>query len=379
MGIVDLSDVPLIDAHAHPFLNCRPETVEDWEELFTLYKSVHEMPPGKKTYTVDGRPATVLIALLCRELAQIFRCPPEEALARRRVLAQELDQYTGMLFRDIRLQGMVVDFAFPAPQRADFRTCAGVPVWEVIRIEPVIDELWRQRLDWETFLKRYRDTLADRLKQARVVGLKSIIAYRSGLSLEDCGFAGFKRAFTSACKGNQPVPKLVRDHLVLEAITLAGEYGKVFQIHTGFGDVDIKFDQVRPSLLFPVLKEKRYRGVPVVLVHAGYPWVEEAACICRALENVYLDFSFLNPYVTFHLEEILGRIISIAPLNKIMYGSDGFNVPEMNWLGGRLARRSLESLVGRLVDEAVIGADYGRWLAERVMYKNAEELYGLDL
>ena len=50
-----------------------------------------------------------------------------------------------------------------------------------------------------------------------------------------------------------------------------------------------------PRRLFELLTDPVLRHAKVVLVHAGYPWLQEAAFMTNVLPNVYLDVSLVCP------------------------------------------------------------------------------------
>jgi len=90
------------------------------------------------------------------------------------------------------------------------------------------------------------------------------------------------------------------------------------------------------------------------------------------------DLSLAVPFLGAGAVPLFADALAMAPSTKLLYGSDGFSIPELHWLGARWGRRTLA--------EALEG--WGAWglpdtelelVAERVLYRNALALYDLTL
>ena len=66
----------------------------------------------------------------------------------------------------------------------------------------------------------------------------------------------------------------------------------------------------------------------------------------------------------------------MAPLNKVCFGTDGYTMPEINFVGTMLGKQALGRALQRLVDEDLLdkaGAlEVGAW----ILAENAQRLYG---
>ena len=107
-------------------------------------------------------------------------------------------------------------------------------------------------------------------------------------------------------------------------------------IHCGGGDPAIVLAHARPQDLFPLLAE--HADQPVVLIHSGWPWLEEGAFVASVLPQVYLDMSLTMPWASLAIDQKLEVLLGIAPPAKVMYGSDEASEPEVIWLSAQLAR-----------------------------------------
>ena len=127
------------------------------------------------------------LALLARLGAKLGCEPTNEAVSAARLerLRADATGYLQELWRDARIEGLVVDEGFPLPiiPCADLQREAGVPVHRVVRIEPWIAEE-RGGADGYDELE---DALSARLEAAAAdgaVAFKSVIAYRTGLDID---------------------------------------------------------------------------------------------------------------------------------------------------------------------------------------------------
>jgi predicted TIM-barrel fold metal-dependent hydrolase len=142
--------------------------------------------------------------------------------------------------------------------------------------------------------------------------------------------------------------KPVRDFLIRGTLAVAKAHDRAFHFHCGGGDPDIDLEHASPKGLFPLLVDVQHQ--PVVLVHSGFPWVEEGAFIASVLPNVYLELSELIPWGWGQVEPALDLIVGSVPAAKIMYGSDEAGEPEGFWVAALMARAALQRVLGRLVE-----------------------------
>jgi predicted TIM-barrel fold metal-dependent hydrolase len=133
----------------------------------------------------------------------------------------------------------------------------------------------------------------------------------------------------------------------------------------------------RPKDLFPFLDH--HRDYPIVLIHGGWPWLEEGAYVASILPRVYLDTSINTAWASLIMDQKLEAVLGIAPTAKVMYGSDESTEPELAWISAVMAREALERVLGAAVDR--------RWMTESdavrvgrgVLGGNCARLHGLDV
>jgi len=175
------------------------------------------------------------------------------------------------------------------------------------------------------------------LSDPNVVGFKSIICYRTGLDvkpwealtrggdqMQDALDALRKRA------SKKPFTRLEDDvlspyFLHVAAMLIQNHEGSrrlPLQFHTGLGDNDIVLTRSTPSLLQGFIKA--YSKLPIVLLHASYPFTKEAGYLASVYENVYMDIGEVFPMVSQDgQEEIVRQALELCPSSKLMWSTDG--------------------------------------------------------
>jgi predicted TIM-barrel fold metal-dependent hydrolase len=396
--VIDLSDLPVIDAHCHSYLES-PKVLS--ADDFARYASILSVQPdflaGKFAPSKDQLDLSrARLARMYREqpffnhmirlLSRFFQCEPElEAVAAARsTRAANFDEYVKELFLDARIRGLVLDGGYPPLKEEDLKRFP-TKVVRVFRLETFTKDLLARHDSFNEFHSEYERGIGDAIKKQGYVGLKSIIAYRTGLKIRRVELKDAKKDFLAAKKGRAelawygPKVKKLRDFLVVRALELSIDLNVPMQIHTGVGDYDIVLDECDPSLMYELLKDEKLRHATVVLVHSGFPNNQNAAFMVSALPNVFLDFSLTIPFLNPASHERLLEILEIAPSSKIMYGSDGFNMPELFWLSVKIGKRILEQCFTRLIQEGIFDDNESNQKAKQILFTNANELYHVGL
>ncbi len=373
---MDLSALPIVDNHCHSLLRVQPRTVPQWRRVFTE-SPFPEMAERHVEHTVFYQWAE-------RQLAGFYRCDPAaEAIleARSRV---DLGTLTRAFNEDANIGAWLVDYGYAMDETfgpAELPALAGVRVEHVLRLEPLIESLLLDAPDFDTLHDGYVAALLD-LRTRGYVSLKSIIAYRVGLTIEASSRDEAREAFpalrrTALDRGAVRVDsKPLLDYLIPLAVEIAAHQEFPIQFHTGFGDPDQDIVRGNPAYLRPLFADK-YRGAKIVLLHGAYPYLRTLGYLASAYPNVYADFGLALPFVTGDARAVVRELLGLAPASKVLYSSDGFHVPELHWLAARIARRALGDVLDEYVRDDLVTAGAALAMARRILHGNAVEVYGL--
>jgi uncharacterized protein len=303
--------------------------------------------------------------------------------ARNAAVAAGYTEYVSKLYGDVGLDTVIFDFGIPLPMLdvAAVRSELPVEVVPIFRIEPLIADLLKTDIGWAEFQRRYDDTIADALTNQGFKGVKSIIAYRTGLDVSplsrtpDQGFQALDAIRRGLGGGSM---KKLRDHLLCRALDLCLEHDAPMQIHTGMGDFEVNLVLCRPGYLMDLLRFPAYRGCRVLLVHAGYPYHREAAYMANVLPRVWCDLSEGIPFAGNAAWDILRGVLAMAPLTKICYGSDGYKVPEIMYSSAKLGKQAVASVLAELVSDGMLTQCDAESAAGLILSDNARKLYQLN-
>lgn len=389
--MIDTTGLPVVDVHCHPFLDRGEVTAEQFTDAVSF-------GGGSKKYmaagglTVDDeltnelqqvKRDVVYFRYMVRQLASFFDCPPdlEPVLAERnKAVGEDYTGYVKRLFGDCVLTTLVTDFGHPQPAIgvSEFIKEMPVEVVPVYRIEPLIVELLESDFSWDEFRQRFDQAIANALEHEGYRGVKSIIAYRTGLEVSPLSRSPDQglQALDAIKRGlGGGATKKLRDHLLCRAMELCMEYDVPMQIHTGMGDFEVNLVLCRPALLMDLLRFPAFRACRVLLVHTGYPYHAEAGYMANVLPRVYCDVSEGIPFAGNAARRILGEVLEMAPPAKVVYGSDGFGAPEINYIGARLGKRAVAQALGDLVDEGMLSSEGAQEVAGLILSGNARRLY----
>jgi predicted TIM-barrel fold metal-dependent hydrolase len=324
--------------------------------------------------------------LMVRWLSEFFHCKPEfgAVSAARSARAEDFDEYVRELFENVHLRGLVMDGAYPPLSDDDLKHFPAKVV-KIFRLEPLINYCLAEYGTFEEFCAAFDSGIRKAIDDEGYVGLKTVIAYRTGLNIRRVEEKGAKADFQAAKNGHAerawfgPKVKKLRDFLIVRALELSIDLDVPVQIHTGVGDYQIVLDQCDPGLLYGLLTDDKLRHATVSLVHSGFPNNQNAAYMAMVLPNVFLDFSLTIPFLNPVSHQRLMEILEIAPSSKVMYGSDGYGVPEVFWFSAKLGKRLLEKCYTQFLEEKVFDENEVNRQAEMILCRNATGLYSVRM
>ena len=377
---LDLSSLPVLDHHCHSLL--RRQTPFSQVEFQSFFSE-----GGDETIRARHVPNTIYFRWAIKELARLLGCDPatEAVLAARAAVPP--NAWAGRLFGDANISLLLVDYGFQSGETLthdELRAHLPCRIHPILRLETMAQDLIVQHENFDRMVEAYVAAV-EGARAAGYVGLKSVIAYRTGLAISPPDRGEPARVF-AAVKARSRSEGFVRladkplnDHLVLLALGVAEKQQLPVQFHTGFGDADLDLLWANPLHMRPLFESGRYRHVPFVLLHAGYPYVRELGYLATLYSNVFVDVGLAIPFVTVDIPALWSQLLGLTATSKILFSTDAYSIPDIYWLAARWGRwglaRALEAATacGALTEAEALES------AQAILGANAARLYGVEL
>lgn len=337
--------IPIIDHHAHNLLTPSNHSARSFLSLTSEASG-----PALKHV-----PYTLAHIRAVKQLASILHCAPswENVKVELEARWKDPEAWARRCFHGIELvlidDGLDQDLVHPVKWH-DRLTRS--PCRKILRIERVAEEILsasfkdfsnspRKKSDIEAFVNNVGSQFTKRIEQGAmdpdIAGYKSVICYRTGLAIPSMHGLDFHTALESIL--DLPVlaagrfERLQHDrlnpyfvHLTAQAIERSTSK-KPFQFHTGLGDNDIALAWSSPAHMQDFIRT--YPSIPIVLLHASYPFTREAAYLAATYENVYMDIGEVFPMLSQDgQEKVIRGSLELCPSRKLTWSTDGHWFPE---------------------------------------------------
>jgi predicted TIM-barrel fold metal-dependent hydrolase len=391
---LDFSQYPIIDHHCHPWSD---STKEITKEFFTGLMSFGDLSPdeAKDPENKVQSEFTPMGSQIMHRMAKFLGCKPhltDIIEARNKRTKADYWLYCGELFDDARIEGLFIDDGSKAFMGAHYEFSAGVrrpqidfqefedkvsvPIRRVARVELRFQDAVDQSKDFNDFVARFDQSIDDAVKKEQAIGFKTVIAYRSGLDIgvptDQQVLEDYERSKATKARD----VKHLRDWYVRRVIGKCRELGAAFHIHAGMGAIDVVFDKSNPMQLHALLMDPQTWKTKIFLIHGGYPFSQEAAFYANALKNVYVDLSEMIPLASIPgAVEKTTQILDLASPARVVFGSDGFGIPEIHWAGAKIGRQVLEESLSTFVRAGVYDEDEAHQAAKMILAENARRVY----
>jgi hypothetical protein len=373
---LDLDAIPIVDNHCHSLLRRQPPD----DDAFRIHLTESTFPEIAR----DHIPTSLAYHLAIREMAVLLDCEPTPDVVHAARRDRGVEWLTHEVVERGRFKTWLIDTGYGADTTYsldELRELAPCRIEEVLRLEPLIERLILEAETFDGFLDAYRASLAG-LRDRGIVGMKSVIAYRTGLHVREVARGDAADAYRSAHAAGQRDGRLrieskpLLDFLIVIAVEESASQGVPIQFHTGLGDPDLDLTLVDPAAL-RILFAERFRAAPLVLLHTGYPYVRALANVAAMFPNVYAHMGETIPFAAGEATGIYRELIGLAPASKLLFSTDASLVPELYWIGARVGRQALGSVLDEHIADGVLDAPTATDWAERMLWRNAEALYGL--
>jgi len=365
----------MIDDHVHPFpleyLPLEPHAI-------TLDVSTDADTGQRLRRLAPGR---LYLHLLQVKLADLLDVDlPEAVAARNERAAGDWTGWLRRLFDNAGIDGMIMDEAGPPARPTDpsgYAAAAGRPVWWMARLDPIVDQLLGRDASASEIVAAVEDAMQE-AAAAGCVAYKTILAYRTGLAVDPA--VSLDRA-QRELDGERERPvrrrgKALRDLVLRRALACAYDLDRPVQIHTGFGDSELRLAESAPVLLEELLRTPEGSAAKVVLIHGSFPWTEAAAYLASTKPNVWMELSLSNLFAPVGTAHRLIRMLDVAPRDRLLLGSDGHGSPETHWFGCRVLADAWQKAAATLVD-AGARPDWVQTAHDAMFGANARVVYAL--
>jgi predicted TIM-barrel fold metal-dependent hydrolase len=363
----------VIDQHCHPFsIDGGPLDVS------ALTLDVRADDDGPRRRAAQG-PLRTMQELLTVRLGERLGCDPDELAQARAEASADYPAYVRTLFADAGITALVMDVGFAGQDEPSWKRCeelSGSRVLPIHRIDPGIDALMEEGVSADEVLRRSPEAMGEAAADG-FVGFKTAMAYRTGLHVDP---VASREDAERSLRADVPVRrrgKACRDRVIRHALGVAADLGLPFQIHTGFGDSDIRLAESNPLLLEELLRTPEGQAARVVLIHGAYPWHEELGFLALTKPNVYAEVSLFNLFAPLTVAERLLRMVDLVPAGKLLAGTDGHAQPELFWFGALVLQQAWERIVSMLRQAGARDV----WIERngRLFFEDtARQLYGID-
>jgi hypothetical protein len=146
-----------------------------------------------------------------------------------------------------------------------------------------------------------------------------------------------------------------------------------------FGDKDLQLELANPLHLRAVLEHSTFSQCRVVLLHGSYPFMREASYLACVYPQVHLDFGLVVPKLSVRgMRCAVSDLLDLAPVNKIMFSTDGYAFPETFYLGAKWSREILARVLIEAFDNGDMLLEEALAAADGILGRNALEFYKLD-
>jgi predicted TIM-barrel fold metal-dependent hydrolase len=207
------------------------------------------------------------------------------------------------------------------------------------------------------------------------VGVKSTLAYERSIFFENVAKADAERIFSKGLGevGSQE-RRVFQDFMMHAVCDKCAEYNLPFQIHTGLqAGILNTLANAQPTLLTNLFQ--KFSDVRFDIFHGGYPYLREAGILAKYFPNVYLDACWLAHISPAAYRQALDEWIEVVPSNKIFaWGGDHLQI-EHSYASLNLAKDLVSDVLAAKVASGYFGKKVAFMVAERIMGKNAAEVY----
>lgn len=294
---------PIIDNHAHPLL--KPDALTKYPLISITTEAADDAIHATHTSLAHIRGV--------KQLAHVLDCGQTWEAVVAAIEQRRIEDYEDWISECLDgIETILVDDGLDAlddvQDYAWHDSFTRSPCKRIVRIETVAGRIihkhatgFQEGGDSEALFDQVFDEFDAAIREAiadpEVVGFKSVICYRTGLDIPAVVDVALAKAsfgeIVTDYAGPAEIARLqhpgLNDLIVHHVAGLISEMPnrekKPIQFHTGLGDNDITLTKASPSHLQVFIRT--YPTVPIVLLHASYPFTRELGYLATVYANVY--------------------------------------------------------------------------------------------
>ena len=224
-------------------------------------------------------------------------------------------------------------------------------------------------------IKKYTDFLYRVIKEKKEAGcssIKSAIAYERTIAIEAASAEEAQRALGFGRP--EPPAETVRkfqDYIFDTICGIAAELNMPFQIHTGLGLMNGSNAMQLQSLI------ARHPDTVFVLMHGGYPWLEDICGLAHVYPNVVVDLCWLPLISPSAGKRFLHELLEVCNADKIVWGCDTWTGEESLGALHSMAD-TLAVVLDEKTDNGYFNCHNALHIADGIMRNNAKNWFCLS-
>ncbi|KYQ88156.1 amidohydrolase 2 family protein [Tieghemostelium lacteum] len=390
-----IEDLDIIDHHCHNLLD-EPKC---FKYPFVSFFTEGDLNTEK---FIQQSKSTLIYHRSIKEICQLYGCKNPDEIEKFRE-TEGLEQLTYRCFKEAKLETIILDYSFKIyhdnlsiPMKDNKWHSKFSKVYKILRLETVLEdslvEAKSRDMTFQMWLD-YARTLVDPTQFQMdsdgipTIGYKSIVAYRSGLSIKEYSTEQVATEFDRVLREDLPKSSSIHYRVTSEILIhffihftmeISSRLDKPLplQIHTGYGDPDLSLEKCNPLLLKPFII--KFPKVPIVLLHCSYPFCREAGFLCWVYSNVYIDIGLAIPFLSVEgMKNSFSALIELCPIDKIFYSSDAHHIPETYYLSSKWARYVVHHVLAKSIKSNEITLEEAKKFAEKIFRNNCLDIYNI--
>jgi len=375
-----IGQVAFVDHHVHaPFKRAHEIPLDDFRRPFT--------EASIPAVWMENISTLIGYQWMVRELARLLHCEATEDAVLAARNGMTVVPYHRLLADAANLGACYDDDLFAAGQCYPIDVWSEVirrPVERVLRVETFVEQGYANVSTLDDALERLTREITSPAR--RLVSLKSIAGYRTGLAFDPPSAAQRQAAATAyrelrdnALRGDSGriADKALVDTIVWTALEAAAPQALPMQFHVAFGDDDIIMTKNDPTLMRALFAHEPFRAVPLVLLHC-YPFHRQAAYLACTYPNVYADLGLTIPIVGPGAATVLAETLELCPTRQLLASTDGHMEPEFQWFAIFVWRWALARVLGQYVEWDILDGGTALTTAHAILHSNATRVYRTD-